>query len=96
VGVAFARSRARTTNHSYGHNCAFAEVPFVPSPARKEKLMADHQPPHSIQQREVPFPEPQEPGRSGETGWSMALKSIVWFLVVPGAVMLLVKWFLQP
>ncbi|HEV8713915.1 MAG TPA: hypothetical protein VGX03_13950 [Candidatus Binatia bacterium] len=46
--------------------------------------MADHQPP------------PQSGGQSGETGWSLALKSIFWLIIVPAAVMLLVKWFLQP
>jgi hypothetical protein len=62
----------------------------------EEKLMADHQPPRSLQQKEVPFPASQPAGQSRETGWSLALKSVFWLLIVPAAVMLLVKWFLQP
>ncbi len=58
--------------------------------------MADHQPPRSIPQKEAPSPASQPAGRSGETGWSLALKSIFWLIIVPAAVMLLVKWFLQP
>jgi hypothetical protein len=50
----------------------------------EEKLMADHQPP------------PPSTGPSGETGWMLAFKAIFWLLIVPAAVMLLVKWFLRP
>ena len=58
--------------------------------------MADRETPHSIPQRVASSPEPQPEGQSGETNWSLALKSIFWFIVVPGAVLLLVKWLLQP
>ena len=58
--------------------------------------MADYETTHSTQQKEVSSPAPQPVGQSGETGWTTALKSIFWFLIVPGAVLLLVRWFLQP
>jgi len=45
----------------------------------EEKLMADHQ------------PLPLSAGPSGGTGWMLAFKAIFWLLIVPAAVMLLVK-----
>lgn len=37
---------------------------------------------------------PQE-GQNEETGWTMARKAIFWLLIVPAAVLLLVRWMLQ-
>jgi hypothetical protein len=58
--------------------------------------MKDPETSHSAQQREAPPPEFQLEGQSGETGWSALIKTILWFIIVPGVVLLLTKWFLQP
>ena len=58
--------------------------------------MADHEAPNLEQHRAASPPDPQPAGQNGESNWSLAFKSIFWFIVVPAGVLLLVKWFLQP
>lgn len=57
--------------------------------------MADYETPHSTQQREESLPARQPAAQNDETGWSMALKSILWFILIPAAVVFLVRWLLQ-
>ena len=40
----------------------------------------------------TPHP-PQRP--SEETGWSMAIKSVFWLLIVPATILLIIRWLLQ-
>jgi hypothetical protein len=58
--------------------------------------MADPNISQSTQQREPVSPEPRPQEPSGETNLSLALKAIFWFLIVPGGVLLLARWLLQP
>lgn len=39
-------------------------------------------------------PAPQE-GQTGETAWTVLLRPLFWFLILPGGVLLLVKWLLE-
>jgi hypothetical protein len=58
--------------------------------------MADRETPDSTQHRAASPPDRQPVGQDGESNWSLAFKSIFWFIVVPAGVLLLVKWLLQP
>jgi hypothetical protein len=62
----------------------------------EERLMADREALNSTQQRVASSPEPQPERPGGETAWTMALKSLFWFVLVPGGVLWLAKWLLQP
>ena len=70
--------------------------PTALSNSLEEKLMADREIPDSTQHRAASPPDQQPAGQDGESHWTVALKSIFWFIVVPAGVLLLVKWFLQP
>jgi len=41
----------------------------------------------------APAPTPQEE-QNQETGWTVLFRPLFWFLVLPGGVLLLVKWLL--
>lgn len=51
-------------------------------------------PPSSPPQQSPPASSPQPAGGGGETQWSLALKAIFWFILLPIGLVYLMKWLL--